>query len=135
MTRTNWMVGIFLSLLLIGGFALDVSAQQPTAPPAPAESTQTPAPQSDSKSDSSAQPAQPAPPPSTNNTQIETRTERTERVIEQPGKFLGVDATVAMIIGAVLVIVVVIGLVAMSRRGDGVRERETHETTHTRTHV
>lgn len=134
MKRTNWIAGILLSLLLIGGFALDVSAQQPAAPPAPAESTQTPAqPQAPApQGDSSAQPAQPAQPPSSNNTQIETRTE-TERVVERPGTFLGVDATVAMVIGAVLVIVVVIGLVAMSRRGDGVRE--THETTHTRHHV
>ena len=132
MKRTNWIAGIFLSLLLIGGFALEVSAQQPAAPSAPAESTQTPAqPQAPApQGDSSAQPAQP---PSSNNTQIETRTERTERVVERPGTFLGVDATVAMVIGAVLVIVVVIGLVAMSRRGDGVRE--THETTHTRHHV
>ena len=132
MKRTNWIAGLFLSLLLIGGFALDVSAQQPAAPPAPAESTQTPTQQAPApQSDSTAQPAQPAQPPSSNNTQIETRT--TERVVERPGTFLGVDATVAMIIGAVLVIVVVIGMVAMSRRGDGVRE--THERTHTRTHV
>src|SRR6185295_17322192 len=127
MKRTHWIAGIFLSLLLIGGFALDVSAQQPAAPSAPAETTQTPAqPQAPApQSDSSAQPAQP---PSSNNTQIETRTERTERVVERPGTFLGVDATVAMVIGAVLVIVVVIGLVAMSRLGDDV----THTHTHTR---
>ena len=133
MKRTHWIAGIFLSLLLIGGFALDVSAQQPAAPSAPAETTQTPAqPQAPApQSDSSAQPAQPAQPPSSNNTQIETRTERT--VVERPGTFLGVDATVAMVLGAVLVVVVVIGLVAMSRRGDGVRE--THETTHTRHNV
>ena len=122
MTRTNWSVGIIcLSLLLIGGVALDVNAQQP---PAPAETTQTP-------ESSSARPApqgesstQPQPPPST-NTQIETRTERTERIVEQPATFLGVNATVAMVIGAVLVIVVVIGLVAMSRRGDEVRHTHT----------
>jgi hypothetical protein len=122
MTRTNWIVGIIcLSLLLIGGVALDVNAQQP---PAPAETTQTPessparpAPQGESST-------QPQPPPST-NTQIETRTERTERIVEQPATFLGVNATVAMVIGAVLVIVVVIGLVAMSRRGDEVRHTHT----------
>ena len=125
MTRTNWIVGIIcLSLFLIGGVALDVNAQQPPAPPAPAETTQTPessparpAPQGESST-------QPQPPPST-NTQIETRTERTERIVEQPATFLGVNATVAMVIGAVLVIVVVIGLVAMSRRGDEVRHTHT----------
>ena len=120
MNRTNWIVGIIcLSLLLIGGVALDVNAQQPPAAPAPAETTQTPesnparpAPQSESST-------QPQPPPST-NTQIETRTERTERIVEQPGTFLGVNATVAM----------VIGLVAMSRRGDEVRETRETRTRH-----
>ena len=37
-------------------------------------------------------------------------------MVERPGTFLGVDATVAMVLGAMLVIVVVIGIVAMSRR-------------------
>ena len=119
MKRTNWIAGIVLSLLLIGGFAVDVTAQQPAAPPAPAETQQTPdsgtkpAPQGDASSTPQAQPAQPP----SSNTQIETRTERTERVVERPGTFLGVDATVAMVLGAILVIVVVIGIVAMSRRG------------------
>jgi hypothetical protein len=123
MTRTNWIAGIFLSLLLIGGgFAMDVSAQQPAAPTAPAETPQTPdsTPRPAPQGDSSAQQAQPPQSPST-NTQIETRTERTERVVERPATFLGVNATVAMVLGAVLVIVVVIGIVAMSRRGDEVR--------------
>jgi hypothetical protein len=122
MKRTNWIAGLFLSLLLIGGFALDVSAQQPAAPPAPAETPQTPdsSPRPAPQGDSSAQPA-PAPQPPSTNTQVETRTERTERVIERPATFLGVNATVAMVLGAVLVIVVVIGIVAMSRRGDDVR--------------
>lgn len=126
MNRNNWIRILCLSVFLIGGFASGVNAQQPAAPPAPAETTQAPesparpAPQGDS----SAQPAQPQQSPST-NTQIETRTERTERVVEQPGTFLGVNATMAMVIGAVLVIVVVIGLVAMSRRGDQVRHTHT----------
>jgi hypothetical protein len=122
MKRTNWIAGLFLSLLLIGGFALDVSAQQPAAPTAPAETPQTPdsSPRPAPQGDSSAQPA-PAPQPPSTNTQVETRTERTERVIERPATFLGVNATVAMVLGAVLVIVVVIGIVAMSRRGDDVR--------------
>ncbi len=127
MTRTNWIAGIFLSLLLIGGFAVDVSAQQPAAPPAPAETPQTPdsAPRPAPPGRTRAQQqAQPQPPPST-NTQIETRTERTERVVERPATFLGVDATVAMVLGAVLVVVVVIGIVAMSRRG-GDEVRHTH---------
>ncbi|MGH7383758.1 MAG: hypothetical protein ACREKG_01165 [Candidatus Rokuibacteriota bacterium] len=126
-TRTSWIVGACLSLLLIGGLAVDVNAQQPPAPPAPAETKPAP--------DSGA--TQPAPPPApqseygsqppqapSSNTQIETRT-GTERVVErEPGTFLGVDPTVAMIVGAVLVIVIVIALVAMGRRGDEIRHTD-----------
>ncbi len=43
MNRMSWIAGTCLSLLLIGGMALDVSAQQPPAPPAPSETTPAPA--------------------------------------------------------------------------------------------
>lgn len=123
MNRTNWIAGACLSLLLIGGVALDVSAQQAPAPPAPAETTPAPANPTPPvpRTEYGGQPQQ-APP---TGSQIETRPEpRAER---ESGTFLGVNPTVAMVIGAVLMIVVVIGLVAMSRRGDEVREtRETH---------
>ena len=123
MNRTSWIAGVCLSLLLIGGVALDVSAQQAPAPPAPAETTPAPANPTPPvpRTEYGGQPQQ-APP---TGSQIETRPEpRAER---ESGTFLGVNPTVAMVIGAVLVIVVVIGLVAMSRRGDEVREmRETH---------
>lgn len=123
MNRTNWIAGACLSLLLIGGVALDVSAQQAPAPPAPAETTPAPANPTPPvpRTEYGGQPQQ-APP---TGSQIETRPEpRAER---ESATFLGVNPTVAMVIGAVLMIVVVIGLVAMSRRGDEVREtRETH---------
>lgn len=121
MNRTKWSVGIIcLSLLLIGGFALEVNAQQPPAAPAPAETPQAPernpAPPPPPRTEYGGQPQQ-APPTSS---QIETRPEApTER---ESGSFLGVDPTIAMVIGAVLVIVVVVGIVAMSRRGDEVRD-------------
>jgi hypothetical protein len=121
MNRTNWSVGIIcLSLLLIGGFALDVSAQQPPAAPTPAETPQaperSPAPPPPPRTEYGGQPQQ-APPTSS---QIETSPEAP--TAGEPGSFLGVDPTIAMVIGAVLVIVVVIGLVAISRRGDQVRD-------------
>jgi len=120
MTR-NWTIGICLTLLLIAGFTVNASAQQPTAP-APAAPTD---PKAAPDSSSAPQPAQPqspqlqqAPPPST---QTETRTEKTERIVErEPGKFLGVDPTIAMILGAALLIVIVFARVAMSRRRDEV---------------
>lgn len=124
MTR-NWTIGIYLTLLLIAGFTVNASAQQPTAP-TPA----VPAAPADSKpqapdSGNASQPAQPqspqmqqAPPPST---QTETRTEKTERIVEsEPGKLLGVDPTVAMILGAALLIVIIFAMVAISRRRDEV---------------
>ncbi|HET9853515.1 MAG TPA: hypothetical protein VFR53_00530 [Methylomirabilota bacterium] len=129
MTRTNWIAGTCLGLLLIGGAAVDARAQQPPAAPAPVEAPQTPAPQTPDSTPPRPQtePARPqteyggqpsqAPP---TGSQIDTRpAPRAER---EPGAFLGVDSTLAMILGAVLVVVVVIGIVAMSRRGDEVRD-------------
>ena len=123
--KRNWTIGICLSLLLIAGFTLNASAQQPTAPaptapPAPAD-PKPPVPDSGSA-------AQPAPPQSPQmqqapptSTQTETRTEKTERIVErEPGKLLGVDPTVAMILGAAILIVIVFAMVAMSRRRDEV---------------
>ncbi|MEX2220393.1 MAG: hypothetical protein WEG40_01225 [Candidatus Rokuibacteriota bacterium] len=134
MTRMQWIVGVCLSLMLIGGLALDASAQQPPAPPAPAETKQAP---DSSATQPAPQPTPPVPQPEyggrpaqapPTDRQIETRAESTERIVEQPGKFLGVDPTVAMVIGAVLVIVIVIGLVAMGRRGEDVRHtRPRHQ--------
>jgi hypothetical protein len=105
MNRTSWIAGVCLSLLLIGGVALDVSAQQAPAPPAPAETTPAPANPTPPvpRTEYGGQPQQ-APP---TGSQIETRPEpRAER---ESGTFLGVNPTVAVVIGAVLVIVVVIG--------------------------
>lgn len=121
MNHTSWVAGICLSLLLIGGVAPDVNAQQPPAPPAPTETTPTPAnPTSPApQTEYGGQPRQ-APP---TGSQIETRpVPPAER---EPDTFLGVDPTVAMIVGAVLVIVIVVGLVAMGRRREEVRHTHT----------
>jgi hypothetical protein len=128
MTRTLTMA-LCLTLLLIGGFAMTANAQQPTAPApaapadpkAPDNSTAQPSPSP--AAPAPAPPLQQTPPPST---QTETRTEKTERIVErEPGKFLGVDPTVAMILGAALLIVIVFALVAMSRRRDEVQHTHT----------
>ena len=130
MKRMSWVMGSMLALLLVGGLALDVSAQQPAAPAPPAQTESKPAAPSDSGSTPPAQ-QQPSgqvqtPQVPSSNVQIESRTERTERVVEQPGgSFLGMDPTVALAIGAVLFIVIVVGLVAMSRRTE-----EVHHTHH-----
>lgn len=127
----NWTIGICLTLLLIGGFTVNAIAQQPSTAPAPAPAAPADPKAQAPDSSSTPQPAQPSAPqmqqaPST-NTQTETRTEKTDRIVErEPAKFLGVDSTVAMLLGAALLIVIVFAMVAMSRRRDEI------EHTHTR---
>jgi hypothetical protein len=117
MNRMSWIAGTCLSLLLIGGMALDVSAQQPPAPPAPSETTPAPANPTPPvpRTEYGGQPQQTPP----TGSQIETRPAPLAE--SERGTFLGVDPTLAMIVGAVLVIVIVIALVAMNRRSDDVR--------------
>ena len=129
--KRNWTIGLCLTLLLtslaIGGLALDASAQQPSAP-APA----TPAvPEGSAPSSPPPPPPPPAPqvqpPAPSTNVQTDTRTEKTERIVErEPGTFLGVNPTIALLVGAAVLIVIVFSLVAMSRRRDEVRH--THQT-------
>jgi hypothetical protein len=126
-------IGLCLSLLLtsllIGGLAFDVAAQQPTAP-APAAPAAPAAP--DSSAPNSAPSAPQSQPPQmqapSSNVQTETRTEKSERIVErEPGTILGVNPTIALIVGAAVLIVIVFAFVSMSRR----REDEIHHT-HTR---
>ena len=125
MRRMNWAIGSMLALLLVGGLALDVSAQQPPAPAPPAQTESKPATPPDSGSPASPSAPQPGgqvqtPQVPSTNVQIESRTERTERVVERPARFLGMDPTVAAVLGAVLLIVIVVALVAMGRRTEDV---------------
>jgi hypothetical protein len=132
MKRTYWILGACLSLLLIGGTALEVSAQQTSPPAAPPSAT---TPDSSPSSPTTTPPAAPGgamqrdnpsattPPPGNTqgNTQIETRsTERTTVVDRDGGRIFGVQPAVALVIGAAVLVVIVIGLVAMSRRSDEV---------------
>jgi hypothetical protein len=131
MKRTYWVIGACLSLLLVGGLAMDVSAQQsapPAAPSAPAET------KPDSGATQPSSPSQATPPsgqmqqqPPSTNTQIESRSSEKTTIVERDGssKIFGMDPMAAMIIGAVLLIVIVIALVAMSRRTE-----EVHHTHH-----
>jgi hypothetical protein len=121
---------LLLTSLLVGGLAVDASAQQPTAPApaapaAPSDSTARP----DSSAPGSTPQSQPPAmqqAPST-NVQTDTRTEKTERIVErEPGTFLGVNPTIALLVGAALLVVIVFALVSMSRRKDEVRH--THHT-------
>jgi pyruvate dehydrogenase E2 component (dihydrolipoamide acetyltransferase) len=126
--RRNWTIGLCLTLLLIGGFAFEASAQ---TPPAPATPSAPAAPSEPAKPapDATPQPAAPsqmqkAPDAPAPSTQTETRT---ERVVEHERTFLGVDPTVAMILGAALLIVIVFAMVAMSRRRDEVEHTHVNQ--------
>ena len=120
--RRNWTIGpclaLILGLTLVGGFAVESSAQ---TPPAPATPSAPPAPSEPAKPAPEATPAAPQSqtqqPPSVQAPSTQTET-RTERVVEHERTFLGVDPTIAMIIGAVLLIVIVFAMVAMGRRRD-----------------
>lgn len=127
MTRTNWIaatsLGLLLSLFAIGGAVPDASAQQAPPPPAPVETPQTPdsrppRPQMEPARPQTEYGGQPAQTPPTGS-QIDTRP--APLADRDSSRFLGVDSTLAMVLGAVLMVVVVIGIVAMSRRGDEVR--------------
>jgi hypothetical protein len=123
--KKNWILALCLGLLVIGGFALEASAQQPT-PQAPATQTETapapdrtptppapenpPAQSSTPRTESGGQPA-PAPP---TGSQIDTRPASNG----ESRSLFGIDPTVAVIIGAALLVIIVISLVAMSRRTD-----------------
>ena len=122
--KRNWTIGpcltLILALILVGGFTLETSAQTPAAPATPSSPPASPEPAKPAP-ETAPQPAAPpsqmqkAPDAQAPSTQTETRT---ERVVEHERSFLGVDPTVAMIVGAVLLIVIVFAMVAMGRRRD-----------------
>ena len=128
--RRNWTIGLCLTLILIGGITLETSAQTPAAPATPSAPAATPAPSEPAKPAPEATPAAPqsqmqkAPDPQAPSTQTETRT---ERIVEHDRTFLGVDPTIAMIIGAVLLIVIVFAMVAMGRRRDEIEHTHYHQ--------
>jgi hypothetical protein len=98
MKRMHWGIGACLSLLLIGGLAVVVSAQHSApqvSPPAPAET------RPDATQPS---PPSPATPPSAQTQQD-----------AEGSKVFGVEPMVALIFGTVLLV-----LVAMSRRPEDV---------------
>ena len=133
----NWIVAVFvLSLLTVAGVAIDANAQAPappdtkqsapeSAPAQPAPSTQgedkgsPAAPSPGARTD---QPQQPAPGSTVIDRQVETRSERVER---EPARILGVDPVIALIVGAVVLVVVILGMVAMSRREEDHPHRHT----------
>ena len=118
------MVPLLGLALALGFFVADIQAQTaPAAPPAQQEGTQQPAPGATDRG-TAPQPTTPETrgdrPPAAQPAPNVTVESRSETRTSDGGKILGVNATVAMVIGAVLFIVIVIALVAMSKRTEDV---------------
>jgi hypothetical protein len=125
--KKTQLAGLMTSLLglalVLGLLVVNVNAQT-SAPPAQQEEKSQPSP-APGATDRGAAPQPTAPetrapsaPPAPNVT-IENRGD-TRTGGDERGKFLGVDPTVAMVVGAALLIVIVIALVAMTRRSEDV---------------
>src|SRR5213083_2261728 len=115
MPRAKRMTAVFGSMLLVGALMAGAAGAQSSNPDTNKDAT----------SQQQAQPAQPNPPAQVapgSESKSESRTDyrsdtRSERVVEtERGKILGMDPTFAMIVGAVLFIVIVMAMVAMSRK-------------------
>jgi hypothetical protein len=109
-------------MLLAGALMTGAASAQSSSPDTPKDFTSQ---QGQSQQGQQAQPAQPNPPAQVapgSESKSESRTDyrsdtRSERIVEtERSKFLGMDPTLAMIIGAVLFIVIVMAMVAMSRK-------------------
>ena len=122
MPRAKRMTAVFGSMLLVGALMAGAAGAQ-SSPDTNKDATSQQ--QGQSQQGQQAQPAQPNPPAQVapgSESKSESRTDyrsdtRSERVVEtERGKFLGMDPTFAMIVGAVLFIVIVMAMVAMSRK-------------------
>jgi hypothetical protein len=125
MKLTTLMLGV---ALVLGLFAVDLHAQTsaPPAPPAQQEGTPRAAP---GAADKGAAPQATTPdtrgerPPAAQqspNVTIDNRNETRSTEGDRSGKILGVDPMVAMVIGAVLVVIIVVALVSMSKRTEDI---------------
>jgi preprotein translocase subunit SecG len=118
------MTAILGSMLLTGALLAGTAGGQSSSPDTTKDSTSQPAQQG--QQGQQGQPAQPTPPaqvaPGSESKQSDTKTDyrsdtRTERIVEtQRTSFFGMDPTMAVIIGAVLFIIIVLAMVAMTRK-------------------
>ncbi len=118
MRRAKRMTAVFGSMLLAGALMAGAAGAQSSSPDTTKDSTSQQ--QGQSQQGQQPQPAQPTPPaqvaPGSESKQSESRTDYRSDTRSERSKFLGMDPTLAMIIGAVLFIVIVMAMVAMSRK-------------------
>lgn len=130
MPNAKRLTAIFGSMLLTGALVAGTAGAQSSSPDTTKDSTSQ-----QGQQGQQGQPAQPTPPaqvaPAPESKQSDSKTDyrsdtRTERIVEtERTSFLGMDPTLAIIIGAVLFIVIVMAMVAMSRKS-------SHTTVETR---
>ncbi len=119
---------LLLIALVVGGVGAKTLAPDSTknATPPPSEQTQPAQSGQPNQPSTPAQPNQPSAPaqgaPATDTKSSDSRTDyrsdtRSERIVETDRtKFLGIDPTLAMIIGAVVPVVIVLAMVSMTRK-------------------
>src|SRR6266542_397847 len=118
MRNAKAVTAVFVSMLLVVALMAGIAVAQSQSTDSTKDQTSQPA-------QSSQQPSQPAAPQQAeqdNGQQSGSRTDmrsetRSERIVEtERTKFLGLDPMFALIVGAVLFIVVVLSIVAMTRK-------------------
>ena len=122
MQRAKRMTAVFGGMLLVGALMAGAAGAQSSS--TETKDATTSQQQSQSEQGQQAQPAQPNQPAqapgaeskseSRSDYRSDTRTDRT--VETERGKILGIDPTMAAIIGAVLFIVIIMAMVAMNRK-------------------
>ena len=121
MRNAKSLTAVFGSFLLALTLTAGMAVAQSGSADSPKDSSSQPAQQSQPDQSQPSAPGQAAPDmkqPSQSDTRSDFRSEsRSERVVEtERTKMLGMDPMVAMIVGAVLFIVVIMAIVAMSKR-------------------
>jgi hypothetical protein len=121
MRNAKSLTAVFGSFLLAITLTAGMAVAQSGSADSPKDSSSQPAQQDQSSQPSAPAPGQAAPDmkqPQQSDTRSDFRSEsRSEKVVEtERTKMLGMDPMVAMIVGAVLFIVVIMAIVAMSKR-------------------
>lgn len=122
MRNAKSLTAVFGSFLLALTLTAGMAVAQSGSADSPKDSSSQPAQQTQPDQSQPSAPGQAAPdmkqPQSQSDTRSDFRSEsRSERIVEtERTKLLGMDPMVAMIVGAVLFIVVIMAIVAMSKR-------------------
>src|SRR5262249_42779355 len=132
MRRAKRMTEVFGGILIVGALMVGAAgAQSSSTDTKDATTSQSQSQSEQGQQGQQAQPAQPNQAAPGAEAKSESRSDyrcdtRTDRIVETDrGTFLGMNPTLAMIIGAVLFVVIIMAMVAMNRKGTTVETRRT----------